>query len=214
MKKKEFLIYSGTKFTKRRQITSHDTNGINNCDYNSNIKEMEPSNEICFPSSEACSGNCKQRKSTGLSDEPNIEEGLCPATDISEQQSRHCNQLRKSLRISIIGDSYRNSEKCPTYRDKSHTNETSYGNLNTSTDTFVGVVSGESSGKEQKPQEEYERPAESAKLQKVLWAVTRINIFEDQSRTYEIMKPSEESPTTIPETSECIFVVIPQKKRI
>jgi hypothetical protein len=212
--KKEFLIYSESTFSERQQVTAHDTNAINNYDFNSNIKEMDPSNEIRFPSSQACSGGCKPRESTGLSDKPNIEEGLCSANDISEQQYYHCNQLRKPPRTSIIKGSSRNSEKCPKYKDKTYKSEDSYGNLNISTDTFVGVVSGESSGNEQKPQEEYETPTESPRLQKVLWAVTRINIFEDESRTYEIMKPSEESPMTMTETSECIFVVIPQKKYI
>jgi hypothetical protein len=212
--KKEFLIYSGALLSKRQEVTGHDSNGINNCDFNLNIKEKTPSNEMRFSSSDACTGGCKQRRSTGLSGEPNVEESVCLATDISKQQFHHINQLRNPPGTSVNEGPYRNPEKSPKYKDKTYTSDTCCVNSNTTTDTCVGVVSGESPGREQKRQEKSERPAESAKLRKVLWAITRVNIFEDESRTYEIMKPSEESPTTIPETSECIVVVMPQKKSV
>jgi hypothetical protein len=208
--KKEFLIYSGSILCKRQAI-GYDSNGINNCDFNLNITEETSPNDIGFSSSEACIGGCKQRKSIGLSDEPNIEESVCQATDISKQQFHHIDQLRKPPGTSVTKGHYRNPEKSPKHKDKTYTSDTC-GNSNTTTDTCVGGVSGESPGREQKPQEKSEKPAESAKLRKVLWAITRVNIFEDGSRTYEIMKPGEESPTAIPEITECIFVVMPRKK--
>ncbi|PSN29519.1 hypothetical protein C0J52_26741 [Blattella germanica] len=48
-----------------------------------------------------------------------------------------------------------------------------------------------------------------AQITKVLWAVTRINVFQDNSKTYEVMAASEEPPPLIPHKSEGVFVVIP-----
>jgi hypothetical protein len=206
-KQKEFLIYSGTMLSNREQVTGLDSNGVNMCDFNLNIRETTPSDEMCFSGSKTCHEDRKQSKTIRWSDEKNVAERECPITRVSEQQSHQRGQLRKSPGTSIIRGPCRNPNKSETYTIGSYC-----GNLNTTTDKCFTVVSGVSSGKEQKTQEESESPAENAKLSKVLWAVTRINIFKDESRTYEIMTPSEEAPTRIPETSECIFIVIPQKK--
>ncbi|XP_066902567.1 uncharacterized protein [Halyomorpha halys] len=46
---------------------------------------------------------------------------------------------------------------------------------------------------------------------KVLWAVTKINVYPDDSRTYEVMPLSGKKPSELPEKSECVFVLIPPK---
>ncbi|KAJ9574582.1 hypothetical protein L9F63_008255, partial [Diploptera punctata] len=42
----------------------------------------------------------------------------------------------------------------------------------------------------------------NTKITKVLWAVTRINIFQDESKTYEVMAGTEQPPVDIPRNSE------------
>lgn len=42
-----------------------------------------------------------------------------------------------------------------------------------------------------------------------MWALTRVNIFGDHSRTYEIMALQNHPIGRIPNTSECVFIVLP-----
>lgn len=43
---------------------------------------------------------------------------------------------------------------------------------------------------------------------KTLWAITRINIFPDDSRTYEVMKVTDDQPCTIPNSTDSVFVFV------
>jgi len=50
------------------------------------------------------------------------------------------------------------------------------------------------------------------KQPKVLWAVTKINIYPDNSRTYEVMKLSSRKPSKIPKRTDSVFVFVPKEQ--
>lgn len=47
-----------------------------------------------------------------------------------------------------------------------------------------------------------------------MWALTRVNIFSDESRTYEVMALQPQPMCEIPDTSETVFVVLPDGNAI
>nr|CAD7448805.1 unnamed protein product [Timema bartmani] len=49
------------------------------------------------------------------------------------------------------------------------------------------------------------RPSAEEKV-KTLWAVTKISVFSDSSRTYQIMQSFNKRPKLVPEETECVFV--------
>ncbi|KAL0267538.1 UNVERIFIED_CONTAM: hypothetical protein PYX00_009783 [Menopon gallinae] len=64
----------------------------------------------------------------------------------------------------------------------------------------------------QRSRSETARKEQCARLCKVLWAVTRINIFQDNSRTYEVMDATTVPPKFPPVKTEGVFVVKNPKK--
>ncbi|KAL1121978.1 hypothetical protein AAG570_003386 [Ranatra chinensis] len=48
---------------------------------------------------------------------------------------------------------------------------------------------------------------------KVVWAVTKINIYPDDSRTYEVMKLSSQPPCPVPTSTDSIFVLVPPSQQ-
>ena len=53
----------------------------------------------------------------------------------------------------------------------------------------------------------------SSRITKVLWAVTRINVFQNNCKTYEIMDTTTTPPRSPPVKTEGIFVVKTSNKR-
>ncbi|CAH1394549.1 unnamed protein product [Nezara viridula] len=46
---------------------------------------------------------------------------------------------------------------------------------------------------------------------KVFWAITKINVYPDDTRTYEVMPLTGKKPAELPEKSDSVFVLIPPK---
>ncbi|CAG2060832.1 unnamed protein product [Timema podura] len=51
-------------------------------------------------------------------------------------------------------------------------------------------------------------------LTDVLWATTRIQEYDDGSKTYQVMKPTREMPDRVPDNFECIFAELNCCKRV
>nr|CAD7409448.1 unnamed protein product [Timema poppensis] len=56
------------------------------------------------------------------------------------------------------------------------------------------------------------RPSAEEKV-KTLWAVTKISVFSDSSRTYQIMQSFNKRPKLVPEETECVFVRLGGSRR-
>jgi hypothetical protein len=162
-----------------------------------NISGIEPITESRCSSYISCDeeyGLHHRKKES--SNESTVDEYVWPTIEVSEQRLASESHSRNRPRES---PDYRKTDEertTPRYSGCS----ASY--LNNRTDKNA------SSEMKEKSQVNSESTSKSVK---VLWAVTRINIFQDESRTYEIMEPREEPPPWIPETSHCIIVLVPKK---
>jgi hypothetical protein len=137
-------------------------------------------------------------------DESNSEAFAWPTSELSEQR------LTSESTSQNLPAYHENDEQRPTPRHRTDESGCSSSHLNT-TDNSSDKNWDTTSQTEENPEGNFESTGEDVNLPRVLWAVTKISIFQDGTRTYKVMEPSDERPSQIPEKTDCLFVLVPKK---